>query len=99
MRKPNQVIVNLPHVKPTVLLSKGLADTLELVIRSGPKGVNTLELQEAGICSAHNNLSSLRRLGAIIETFFKAETDRHGNLHKTVGHYVYRGWRAEEYGA
>jgi hypothetical protein len=46
--------------------------------------------------NSHNTIAYLRKLGAIIETRREHVTDVDGTLHRNVGHYVYKGWKAEE---
>jgi hypothetical protein len=91
---PNSKLVEvaLPNLKPTVLLPLGLAKTLEHIIALGPQGVASIELIEAGLISAKNNVVRLRKLGARIHTSRTFAEDQHGNRHPSVAYYSYEGW-------
>lgn len=93
MPKKNPVTVALPQTTPSVDLPPGLAETLNLIIDSGPDGISSVDLMDncKESLSAVKNISSLRSLGAQITT------ERRNVVHRErkrtgVAHYTYRGW-------
>ena len=93
MFRKTSIEVSLPHLKPIVMLPPGPAETLRLIIAAGAKGINSLELLEAGIYSTSKNVSTLRKLGGCIHTERKTAQDRHGHSHSAIAFYTYRGWK------
>jgi hypothetical protein len=92
MPKKTRVIIHLPNPKPTVELSPTLADSLRQIIASGAAGVSSLELLEAGLISAHNNVSKLRKYGAIIHSERRFVPNWRGKDRHGIAHYIYKGW-------
>lgn len=90
------VIVELPNLKPTVALPRGLGETLELIIAAESSGISSVALSEAGNYSAKNNISRHRKLGACIETQRKSACDRHGHQHRAIAFYTYTGWEDQD---
>lgn len=91
--RKGRMIVDLPNMKPSIELPKGCGTVLKHIIAFRAKGINTLQLQELGICATHNKISTLREQGADIRTTRKPAIDAHGNRHKCIAHYYYHGWR------
>ena len=84
--------VNLPHLTPEVFLPNRLADTLQMIIDGGDEGTTSIELVEAGLFSARNNVSQLRKCGAIIKTTRNYGFDRSGECYTGIAYYRYLGW-------
>lgn len=91
---PNRMLtpVNLPHLTPEVLLPNRLADTLQRIMDGGDEGTTSIELIEAGLFSARNNVSQLRKCGAMIKTKRNHGFDRHGEHYTGIAYYIYLGW-------
>lgn len=92
MRKKTRVVIHLPNPKPTVELLPTLADSLRLIIATGAVGTSSLKLLEAGLISAHNNVSELRKHGAIIHSERKFAPNWRGKDRHGIAHYIYKGW-------
>lgn len=88
--------VYLPNTTPSVDLPGLLAVTLELTINARDKGINTLELQQAGLIDPANCISRLKKYGAIIFTERKPAINISGVEHKSIAHYIYCGWTAKK---
>ena len=95
MQTNNKVNIHLPNLKPTVLLSPALACTLQIIIDGGDIGATSIQLIDSGIYSALNNVSKLRKLGAIIQTIRADGKDQHNRVHHNIAHYTYHGWDVE----
>lgn len=95
MPKKTRVQVDLPNLTPEVLLPTRLADTLQRIIDGGDCGTTSIELVEAGIFSARNNVSQLRKSEARIKTTRDYGFDQHGDCYPGIAHYIYLGWNYE----
>lgn len=92
MVKQTRTIVHLPNLWPTVSLPNKLAGLLRLIIAASPEGINTLQLQEAGVIAPAAAVCHLKKHGARIHTYRQTARDAKGNMRNAVAHYVFRGW-------
>lgn len=72
-----------------VSLPPYLSRTFRFVIAAGEQGINTLELQKAGVTNPSQAVSELVKLGANIMRERRMVVDEHG-VKKCVGHYTHR---------
>ncbi|MCR9186621.1 MAG: hypothetical protein NXH81_14580 [Halieaceae bacterium] len=72
-----------------VSLPPYLSRTFRSVIAAGEQGINTLELQKAGVTNPSQAVSELVKLGANIMRERRMVVDEYG-VKKCVGHYIHR---------
>ena len=84
MSNEELVVVELPHLRPTVALPPELADLLEHLIEAGPHGEPVLGLMVFGVKYPAEKVAKLQSLGAIIRS-----ENPCGNLMN----YTYMGWQ------
>ena len=92
MFKRERMTILLPHLRPSVTLPHQRGKVLKRIIEAETRGVSTLQLLEAGCMSPQNEISTLRKHGARIETERRDAADVNGEIHKAVAHYTYMGW-------
>ena len=87
-----RITVHLPNLCPTVTLPNRLGTLLQLIIDASSRGINTLQLQEAGVIDPAAGVTALKKCGARIQTSREAARDAKGNMRNAIAHYAYRGW-------
>jgi hypothetical protein len=92
MIRGKRITVLLPNLYPSTTLPSQQGRILQLIIETGREGINTLQLFQAGFMSAQNEISTLRKRGAKIQTCRKDALDNNGDIHQAVAHYTYLGW-------
>jgi hypothetical protein len=82
----------LPHMTPRIWLTCELANTLELMISTGLKGITLDQLKWLRVSEPRASLEQLISGGAVIHMEMRLVQNRYTASFEETPHYIFKGW-------